>query len=602
MIDPTSDDKVEPMCRRFRLLRCERGQIMLYTLAAAFTMFLAVALIYNTGNRLTEKARAQAAADAGAYTYALWYARGMNMVSSNNVGMSEALAWICIIKSLDQTVTICVAIADGLRIAGGLTSLWGGGALSLLAEIAYEYLQGVVKPIVDALRDLAKEPDGKLWLFIDALSEMSEAAKSSCMAIGAIEAKRVCKANGADEDSCAFYVPKEELPLQRVRFGELYHPTLEGTADDDRLGFSRLLRNPNYPENRGPLPTLREPFYWGLMPALVTGAPFIFESLTLSHLDELTRDEFTARERPKPVEYKRDMMDPDDTDGGLADSVEARWRHSYQKFENGLLVEPPLDEVIVVPRAGKPPGVGGSGWTYSVLTDQHAGERHTVPAVPTSGFLKNEIRKRMKVDAGQSARNAPTTETTWYQSPALGPRAFDRPPLRTFVWERIELLESGEPPREIRIVERYKFEGGRLHTRAPSANVAVAGRRPPIWLLDQDEPLSRRRGVLTLVGVTGRTEIGAAFFRKGLNGLSVAYAQADVFNGWHEDMFTQDWHARLAEASLLHEALDPVGTFARNPASAIEVFDLLKKCPALQRAGASQLLGAEELLDDINLH
>src|SRR5439155_1053941 len=135
-----------------------------------------------TGDQVTRKMEMQNTADAVAVSSANWVARGMNVVSMNNVAMTQVLAVIVIAKSLVQTAEIALPIAEAelkaaiameasafppVQAAGVLLELGATAAIEVLTPI-----QTVGAPFLNAIT----EPNtGSLWMIMRALEAMSTA-------------------------------------------------------------------------------------------------------------------------------------------------------------------------------------------------------------------------------------------------------------------------------------------------------------------------------------------------------------------------------------------------------------------------------------------
>jgi len=89
--------------RMARLHAGEDGQINLVTAVVMLGFAVLIGLIGNAGNTVKKKIELQNAADATAYSTALWMARGMNAVTTTNHLMGEATAVIVVFESLGGT-------------------------------------------------------------------------------------------------------------------------------------------------------------------------------------------------------------------------------------------------------------------------------------------------------------------------------------------------------------------------------------------------------------------------------------------------------------------------------------------------------------------
>ena len=79
------------------------GQALIFIAIVMFALVCFFALVVNVGDRVTAKVEMQNAADAAVMAGGIWNARGMNMISILNVGMTECLAFIIMFKAFNKT-------------------------------------------------------------------------------------------------------------------------------------------------------------------------------------------------------------------------------------------------------------------------------------------------------------------------------------------------------------------------------------------------------------------------------------------------------------------------------------------------------------------
>lgn len=80
--------------------RTRSGKITLVTGVALLAMAVMAAYVGNAGNAVAKKMETQNAADAGAFSSALWMARGMNAVTATNHLIGEATALVALHEAL----------------------------------------------------------------------------------------------------------------------------------------------------------------------------------------------------------------------------------------------------------------------------------------------------------------------------------------------------------------------------------------------------------------------------------------------------------------------------------------------------------------------
>jgi len=82
----------------------DRGQILPIALVGMFGMVLLLAYILNTGQKISDRTRVQNAADAAAMTQASWAARSLNVMSMNNVGMTQMFTVFMVSQAAAQSL------------------------------------------------------------------------------------------------------------------------------------------------------------------------------------------------------------------------------------------------------------------------------------------------------------------------------------------------------------------------------------------------------------------------------------------------------------------------------------------------------------------
>src|ERR1019366_3947839 len=149
----------------------------------------------NTGRQIARKVEMQNAADAAAVSSAVWIARGMNIVSMDNVGMTEALGLVANLQAMHVAWQVnevilqvefyaAEAMLDSIILAPAGVVLMVGVIAGWIPTCAIEGVDGfpnqswmVCSPpdgdqfAGDSVNDgnfpyLAHPTDGKLWVFM----------------------------------------------------------------------------------------------------------------------------------------------------------------------------------------------------------------------------------------------------------------------------------------------------------------------------------------------------------------------------------------------------------------------------------------------------
>jgi len=93
-----------PRTRRRSLHADEEGQISLLGVMAAAAFACLLLLVINTGYKTNAKIELQNAADLTAISGANWVARGLNVISLNNVTETQLVAFALILPALDSAM------------------------------------------------------------------------------------------------------------------------------------------------------------------------------------------------------------------------------------------------------------------------------------------------------------------------------------------------------------------------------------------------------------------------------------------------------------------------------------------------------------------
>ena len=98
----------------------ENGQISIFFVFGLITAMSLLALILNTGALTIRKGEMQNAADAGARAGAVNVCRVMNLIASNNTGMSEMVSTMIVVRAVLQPCEAMTVILPGMIAASFL--------------------------------------------------------------------------------------------------------------------------------------------------------------------------------------------------------------------------------------------------------------------------------------------------------------------------------------------------------------------------------------------------------------------------------------------------------------------------------------------------
>jgi len=224
------------------------GQTLIFIAIVMFALVCFFALVINVGDRVTAKVEMQNAADAAVMAGGIWNARGMNMISILNVGMTECLAFIIFFKAFDKTYIATKAAIIANKVAAEAMIAIGNlpycQAIKIAGEIWKKCLEIIEKTSLKIaekmnkiMKKLTKKNSG-LWKVMKVLQQFEKVIKHSTPIFAAYEANRIAELNGADPlvDVGGFTYtailfptdPVSGLPVKKGVFKDLCPPTTSG--------------------------------------------------------------------------------------------------------------------------------------------------------------------------------------------------------------------------------------------------------------------------------------------------------------------------------------------------------------------------------------
>lgn len=225
--------------------RDERGQIIYLTIVSIVVFVSLAALIINSGNAVTRKLETQNAVDAAAVSGATWIARGMNIISMNNVAMTEIMALIVVLRALRETwddgynrAVRILAVGGPACAAAGLIPIIGTGISAAcktylqLVEVAKEYFEFHRRAFGDLIDQATRPDSGLLWQVLKGLEFLSDGIQRSFPVLAPVEAERIGQANKAQRVlmyPLRLVPPGLTMPVEKGNFSDICHPTKYGS-------------------------------------------------------------------------------------------------------------------------------------------------------------------------------------------------------------------------------------------------------------------------------------------------------------------------------------------------------------------------------------
>jgi hypothetical protein len=319
-----------------RLHRDEEGQVMWFFSMTILALVVLAVAVANTGRQIARKIEMQNSADASAVSSAVWVARGMNVISMDNVGMTESLGLIANLRAMhvawqvNEAVLVAEyyvasAMIDSIFLAPAGIVLMIGVGIGWIPTCGVEFADtfGACSPPSGIhtsgddegnLEALAHPTSGKLWDLMRTLEALSTAMKTVSPALAFAEAYNVGTENITHADPQEMRIallmpsfgngnlpgdpanPKAiqggyGLPVEKGDFNELCQPTKEGTLRSAQatavrkygysaLRYSNMFGQVYDQEGEGPFEKYKYTFNKIWWPSVVTMMPeFIYKGL-----------------------------------------------------------------------------------------------------------------------------------------------------------------------------------------------------------------------------------------------------------------------------------------------------------------------------------
>jgi hypothetical protein len=489
-----------------RLHGDEGGQVAAVAVACAAIVACLLLLVVNTGSATAGKVEMQNAADATAVSGATWMARGLNVISMNNVTQTQLLAVHLLLPALNDALTEATSVAQAERVACAALTV-GAAACAAFFTAQIASMQTAQRVVVGPANRTLGGRSGLLWQTMLALSQMSVVVKTTFPLMAELESHRIAQQNGAD---LGVLVPAQViaghslLPSLPAHEGalraDLCHPTRYGSPAPDERGYHQLL---GYEINEGPLE-----WYGGVVEVptylyALTGLPLFFRGLRERYFAELCGAELPER----PRKQKADLQEC------RARGGRAVW--NYVVFDT-------------VPYADRPGSIGISGDDDRQIAGRprfspvQAGCAWTPPGRPVG-----PNRYRAVQEFAESVARPGGEPGVVYRY-----RVHEYTLASTLDAE--DETDSDLPSQPRRRGEPFPLLLGRVPGAA-------------------DEDVAGELRYLAVAYRSRAVQAAPAHFLSPLGAHRLTYAQARVYNLTAFDLFTQDWQVTLEPASLVED-------------------------------------------------
>lgn len=166
----------------FGLARCERGAVMVATIFMALFLIAMLYMVIGLGRTLVMKEGMQDAADAAAYSSAIFNARGMNLIVFINLVMAALISVLIAIRVAQSFLVFIAGVLAAMAAASlGTAAAMTGPLAVLVGQQAvqmgnnYENAKKVIEPILTVLHN-AQVATSVVVPFVSMTRGMVEAA------------------------------------------------------------------------------------------------------------------------------------------------------------------------------------------------------------------------------------------------------------------------------------------------------------------------------------------------------------------------------------------------------------------------------------------
>lgn len=552
----------------------ESGMIPLVTVVAVLGLVVMISLVGNLGAVVGEKVEVQNAADAVAYSDALWMARGMNSITAANHLMGEATALVVLIDALggpeigreeqsSQSVSMNESISMMLEPALIVSTYDVGGSMRQADQMLLETVADMFTDDKGRHAVWATVYDGQLTLKSSLLTALNTKALSNVAATAIsfiaplapfIQALNVAIHVGVD--LLVVKLAQEWVVLKGVEFGA----EILGSAE---AGPSRLLRELVIPT----LSQFGETTAGGSREFGTVAAPTaINRSVERTH--KLLRSSHRVAEVvsfPAPADLRLPVVPeppPDsETSGGAVGPPPSLWPGrapsgpiaELVKLERRVLdavseVTRWVDRINsiglgLLPRKFRPPDIGSLLESVAPQPPGPLGEKFGGRGYASNRSL-SELEEKYACDWRAESRSQ-WVRATFPQVNSL------RAPIRRFFRETME--SSGTADYYVHWTDRYTIAESRALRKASNGSSGTLGSGPPRMYVMRDmdpdakgtepwtwdEPLADR--LFTVLALARRDPAPAPFaptlFGAPKRGGTVAIAQAMFYNANGRDPY-----------------------------------------------------------------
>jgi|GEM_PF-6035366 len=562
------------------------GQISFLMVFGAVAFVSLLGLVVTGGHQTSLKVEAQNAADAAALSGGAWVARGLNVISAFQVIETQLAGAAILINALDQMIPITDRYLSALRIGYTACSFLPVCAALLKITTLQQSFWKFFRPLVrNVLAKLAKCPNGAVWWLIRSLAILREAVRIGFPAVAALAAYDVARLN---RSKFGLLIPGKvvnaQLSLESltlpVQKGEISHhcdAMVKGSPEERERGYTPIL---GYDVGIGPM-TLGRKRIRGVL-WFTTGVPVPLGALIFPRIVDQQYDMLCEGETWKPL-----SLEVNSRLETKADCNRKGGRSTWTTMVVGThpVSPPPEDSAAyfdrLVPRFSADDDSDDLRRKMQALRDHPDVAYVSEPNYELSETDTVSTRKPCNWTPEDSVKKS--AATFWVIEETTGAGEGDAASYELTIWTR-----TGYEDRSTELQESNPLcEEGTNCGKCPMPR--------PMLLDPSDDGLS----YLVLAWKPNRKLFFQGRTIDEPPGL-LTYAQVEVYNGIHDDTYTQDWRVRLVPADLVGRPLDKVAELTKNYSFQTDQFP---ESPTFGEAGFLwQSLDLQKHLYEVNHH
>lgn len=138
-----------------RLSKCQRGQIAPVALFGVLISSAVLVVMFNTGQKVTERSQVANAADAAAYSGAVWTARHLNFIAyanramiANHVAIGHFVSYVSWVRYIDDSIEAIDRVTQWIPYVGQYVDM--AEQISAQVRDATEQAAEITVPAIDA--------------------------------------------------------------------------------------------------------------------------------------------------------------------------------------------------------------------------------------------------------------------------------------------------------------------------------------------------------------------------------------------------------------------------------------------------------------------